>query len=310
VTFDISMQGISIGPFEIRFYSLMILSGIGAGVVIAQREAKRYGEDPTHVINIAAIGAIMAIVGARAYHVLDRDMWPYYAANPGDIIKVWNGGIGIFGAIAGAALGLILYVWWVNRSAFLRDGKLAQRIALLRWLDIGAPAFLIGQAVGRWGNFFNQELFGPPTHLPWGIPIDLANRPFEYATESHFHPIFLYESLLSLLGVVVLLYVGRRLSSWLVSGDILLFYLMWYSAERFALEFLRFDNWKFGALPTAQIIGVLLTIAAVGIMIWRHRQSKVTESSDYQSDEESRQRSASRAAMRRRRSRTGPEAKF
>ena len=178
--FEISMQGISIGPLEIRFYSLMILSGIGVGVVIAQREAKRYGEDPTHVINITVIGAILAIVGARAYHVLDRDQWPYYAANPGDIIKVWNGGIGIFGAIAGAAIGLIIYVWWVNSSGRARDGRRAQRIGVLRWLDIGAPAFLIGQAVGRWGNFFNEELFGPPTDLPWGIPIDLINRPPEY----------------------------------------------------------------------------------------------------------------------------------
>ena len=308
MTFDISMQGISIGALEIRFYSLMILSGIGVGVVIAQREAKRYGEDPAHVVNITVIGAILAIVGARAYHVLDRDQWPYYAANPGDIIKVWNGGIGIFGAIAGAALGLGIYVWWVNRAARLDRGRGTQRIAMLRWFDIGAPAFLVGQAVGRWGNFFNQELFGPPTDVPWGIPIDVANRPFEYAAETHFHPLFLYESLLSLLGVVVLLYLGRRLSSWLVVGDILLFYLMWYSAERFVLEFLRIDNWKFGALPAAQIIGVLLTLAAVGVMVWRHRQPRANHPAQHEGDGESGQRTQSRAAMRRRRSRTGPDA--
>ena len=283
MTFDISMQGISIGALEIRFYSLMILSGIGVGVFIAQREARRYGEDPTHVMNITVIGSILAIVGARAYHVLDRDQWPYYAAHPGNIIKVWNGGIGIFGAIAGAALGLVLYVWWVNRSARSSEGGGAKRIAVLRWLDIGAPAFLVGQAVGRWGNFFNQELFGPPTNLPWGIPIDVANRPLEYVAETHFHPLFLYESLLSLLGVVVLLYVARRLSTWLVVGDILLFYLMWYSAERFALEFLRIGNWKFGALPTAQIIGVALTAAAVGLMIWRHRRQREDHPSEGES---------------------------
>ncbi len=302
------MQGISIGALEIRFYSLMILSGIGVGVVIAQREAKRYGEDPTHVINITVVGAILAIIGARAYHVLDRDQWPFYAANPGEIIKVWNGGIGIFGAIAGAALGLFIYVWWVNSSGRAREGRRARRIDVLRWFDIGAPAFLVGQAVGRWGNFFNEELFGPPTDLPWGIPISQINRPVEYITDTHFHPLFLYESLLSLLGVVVLLYLARRLSSWLVVGDILLFYLMWYSAERFVLEFLRIDNWKFGALPTAQIIGVLLAAAAVGVMIWRHRQQRADHSADHQSDGESEQRGQSRAAARRRRRRTGPEA--
>lgn len=300
------MQGISIGFLEIRFYSLMILTGIGAGVVIAQIEAKRYGEDPTHVMNITVIGSILAIIGARAYHVLDRDQWPYYSANPGDIIKVWNGGIGIFGAIAGAALGLIIYVWWVNRSASLSSGRRAQPIRTLRWLDIGAPAFIIGQAVGRWGNFFNEELFGPPTDLPWGIPISQANRPIEYITETHFHPLFLYESLLSLLGLVVLLYVARRMSSWLVVGDILLFYLMWYSAERFVLEFLRIDNWKFGALPTAQIIGVLLTVAAISVMVWRHRQARASESNDGPGGD-SEQHAQSRTAQRRQRRRTGSE---
>jgi phosphatidylglycerol:prolipoprotein diacylglycerol transferase len=307
VTFDISMQGISIGFLEIRFYSLMILSGIGVGVVIAQIEAKRYGEDPTHVMNITVIGAILSIVGARAYHVLDRDQWPYYAANPGDIVKVWNGGIGIFGAIAGAAIGLLIYVWWVNRSARLSGGRRAQRLSMLRWLDIGAPAFLVGQAVGRWGNFFNEELFGPPTDLPWGIPISQVNRPIEYIADTHFHPLFLYESLLSLLGLIVLLYLARRLASWLVVGDILLFYFMWYSAERFALEFLRTDNWKFGALPTAQIIGVLLTTAAIGVMVWRHRQARADHSTDH-SDSDSGQRKQSRTAQRRQRRRTGPPA--
>lgn len=307
MTFDLSMQGISIGALEIRFYSLLILSGIGVGVVIAQREARRYGEDPAHVINITAIGAVLAIVGARAYHVLDRDQWPYYSANPADIIKVWNGGIGIFGAIAGAALGLILYVWWVNSTARARSGSRAKRIRVLRWLDIGAPAFLVGQAVGRWGNFFNQELFGPPTDLPWGIPIAVANRPIEYIADTHFHPLFLYESLLSLLGVVVLLYVARRLSSWLVVGDILLFYFMWYGAERFALEFLRTDNWKFGAVPMAQIIGVLGIVTAVVVMIWRHRRQRADHPSD-DGRSEPELKGQSRAAMRRRRRRTGSEA--
>ena len=114
MSFDITMQSIFLGSLEIRFYSLMILSGILAGVIIGQREARRLGEDPSHIVNIAVVGAIFALIGARIYHVLDRDQWPYYRDNPGQIIAIWNGGIGIFGAIAGAAVGLAVYIWWVT----------------------------------------------------------------------------------------------------------------------------------------------------------------------------------------------------
>jgi phosphatidylglycerol:prolipoprotein diacylglycerol transferase len=271
MTFDITMQGLFIGPLAVRFYSLLILTGIGAGIFIAQREARRYGDDPEHVVNLAMIGALFAIIGARLYHVFDRNEWPRYSANPVEIIKIWNGGIGIFGALAGAILGLMLYIWWQNRS---RGGRgQAAKMGLLRWLDIGAPAFLVGQAVGRWGNFFNQELFGPPTGLPWGIPIDEAYRPFLHINETHFHPLFLYESLLSALGVVALLYLGRRFAKRVIVGDIFLLYFIWYGAERFGLEFLRTGNWKVGAIPAAQIVGIIFVVASVGLLMWRHMRN-------------------------------------
>jgi phosphatidylglycerol:prolipoprotein diacylglycerol transferase len=274
MTFDITMQGISIGALEVRFYSLMILSGIGVGIFIAQREARRYGEEPDHVVSLAVIGALFAIVGARIYHVLDRNEWPYYSSNPGEIIKVWNGGIGIFGGLAGAIFGLVLYIWWVNRSRSEHHGL--PRMRVLRWLDIGAPAFLVGQAVGRWGNFFNQELFGPPTDLPWGIPIDEVHRPIAYLSETHFHPLFLYESILSAIGVAVILYVGRRFATRLIVGDILLLYFIWYGAERFWLEFLRDGNWKVGAIPAAQIVGIVFVGLSVGLLAWRHTRKHTT----------------------------------
>ena len=302
--FDISLEGISIGPLEIRFYSLLILSGIGAGVFIAQREARRYGEDPSHVVNIAVTGALSSIVGARLYHVFDQDQWPYYRQNPGDIIKVWNGGIGIFGALIGAMLGLALYVWLVNRSTAKREGRRAHRLNVLRWMDIGAPAFLIGQAVGRWGNFFNQELFGPPTDLPWGIPIDVENRPQEYITATHFHPLFLYESILSFIGVFVILYLARRFSRRLLLGDVMLMYFMWYGSERFLLEFLRVGNWKVGAIPMAQIVGALLIVGAIVAMVVRHWLSKGRPAGPSETEDEA-SRGPSRTAERRRRRRTG-----
>ena len=269
MTFDLTMHGLTIGAFELRWYSVMILSGLMAGIVLAQREANRLGEDGSHVVNIAVIGAMAGLVGARIYHVVDR--WDeVYVHDPAAVFAVWRGGIGIFGAIAGSAVALAVYVWWVNRAA--RAGRPGARpMSVLRWFDIGAPAFLLGQGIGRWGNFFNEELFGPPTDLPWGISI--AKYP-----GMSFHPLFLYESLLSFLGVIVILYLARRLAHRLRVGDLLLMYFIWYPAERFALEFLRVDNaflsadiWKIGDVPMAQIVSTLLVAASVLALIWWRR---------------------------------------
>ena len=304
---DITFQSIFIGGLEIRFYSIMILSGLMVGIFLAQRQAQRINEDPEHVVNIAVLGAVFALIGARAYHVLDQDQWPYYSQNPGQIIAIWNGGIGIFGAIAGAAFGLAAYVWWVNR----RERKLRRRghpIDMLRWFDIGAPAFLIGQAIGRWGNFFNQELFGPPSDLPWAINIDadrVAAEAPQYIGETSFHPLFLYESLLSLLGVVVLVFISRRLAHRLRKGDILALYFIWYPTERFFLEFLRSGNWKVGAVPTAQILGIALVIASIAWLIYRHRTPEDSGSEDAQEDSHGPSRSTQRRQRRRTEQRSG-----
>ncbi len=303
MTFELTMHGLTIGALELRWYSVMILSGLLAGIVLAQREAKRLGEDPAHVVNIAVLGAVFGLIGARVYHVVDR--WnEVYVHDPVTVFFIWNGGIGIFGAIAGSALALAGYVWWVNRRA--RAGVPGARpMNVLRWFDIGAPAFLLGQGIGRWGNFFNEELFGPPTDLPWGIPIDAANRPLQYLGDTHFHPLFLYESLLSLLGVVVILYLARRLAHRLRVGDLLLMYLIWYPAERFVLEFLRTDNWKIGDVPTAQIVSTLLVVASVLALVWWNRPQSAEihgAQDDYTSARES------RSAVRRRRRRMEAEA--
>ena len=300
MTFDIEMQGIIIGAIQIRFYSLMILSGMLAGIVLARNEAQRLGEPPSHVVNIAALGATLGLVGARLYHVFDQQNWAYYQANPEQILAVWNGGIGIFGAVVGAIAALWIYARW-------------NRLSALRWLDIGAPAFLLGQAIGRWGNFFNQELFGGPSNLPWAIPIGPANRPAPYQEVELFHPLFLYESLLSLLGVAVLLYLARRFgartgdaqaggaSIWrLLPGDVTLLYFIWYPAERFALEFLRITPWTAGGIPMAQWISGALVLGAAGLLAWRHLRLRPGRNGD--ADLASRR---SRAAVRRQRRRLG-----
>lgn len=302
--FDVSFQGIVVFGADVRFYSVMILAGLVAGVILAHREAKRFGENPDHVLNIAVIGAAFGLIGARLYHVID--LWSFYSRNPLQIFAFRSGGIGIFGAIAGAALALVVYVWWVNRRARAGRGK---PIRALRWFDVGAPAFLLGQAVGRWGNFFNKELFGPETTLPWGIPIyDAgANFPWDATTTMRFHPLFLYESLLSFLGVVVLLWVGRKFGSRLRQGDILFYYFIWYSLERSALEFLRSDNWRLGAVPVAHIVSAVLIAAALAaLVLWRSRPPYLESAPGAAPDRaapggdiESRSRAAQRRASRR-----------
>ena len=301
MTFSIEMQGITIGALQLRFYSLMILLGMLAGIYLARRLVRRIGENPEHVVNIAVFGAVLGLVGARLYHVLDQRNWDYYQANPGQILAIWNGGIGIFGATAGALLALGLYAYW-------------KRLDPLRWLDIGAPGFLLGQAIGRWGNFFNQELFGGPSDLPWAIPIRPENRPSDYLDVERFHPLFLYESLLSFFGVLMLVWLlwrygprlveasGVRRLAWpsprrLRPGDVLLLYFLWYPAERFALEFLRISPWQQGGVPMAQWVSGALFLTALGLLVWRHRRPWEVEA--VPGGESGRSRAAMRRQQRR-----------
>jgi phosphatidylglycerol:prolipoprotein diacylglycerol transferase len=189
--------------------------------------------------------------------------WAYYRQNPWAILAIWDGGLGIYGAILGGLIGILLYTY-------------RYRLSLLRYLDIGAPALLIGQAIGRWGNFANQELYGPPTTLPWGIPIDQFHRiaPFDdltrYPLTTRFQPDFLYESSWNLIGFILLLVLGRKLAGRLKDGDLFLMYLIWYPLGRLWVESLRPDAWRIGNIPTAQIISMALIVLAVVILVIRH----------------------------------------
>jgi phosphatidylglycerol:prolipoprotein diacylglycerol transferase len=164
-----------------------------------------------------------------------------------------------------------LAAWWYAR----RRG-----VSFARWADIVAPALFVMQAIGRWGNYFNQELYGPPTDAPWGIPIDCAHRLAVYACDvlpetTRFHPLFLYESISGLLGAAFLVFLGYRLRSWLRPGDLLLTFFVWYGVTRFALEMLREDNWTFFGVPTAQIVSLgFIAIGVVGLIL-RHRANRM-----------------------------------
>ena len=277
---DISLQGIDFGIFSLRFYSLMILLGLFAGIILGQIQAKLYKQDPNHVVNIAMLGTVFGIIGARLYHVFDQQEWPRYRENLGDIFAIWNGGIGIFGAFVGAVFALWIYTRLeskprkFHRVPFSLPMIARRRPAMsaILWLDIGAPTFMIGQAIGRWGNFFNQELFGRPTDLPWGIFIPefkVAYQAAEYIGFDRFHPLFFYESALNFLGVAFILYITRRIPHKIYAGDILSFYLIWYPIVRFSLEFLRIGPWEQAGIPMAQIVSVLMLTLGLGSFIYR-----------------------------------------
>ena len=260
-----------LGPLTIYWYGIIIMTAALVGGTIASFEAKRRGENEEHIWNMLIFVVLLGIVGARLYHVFSSPAgsnlgWAYYREHPWAIFEIWNGGLGIYGAVVGGFLGILLYTY-------------RARLNLLRYLDLGAPALLMGQAIGRWGNFVNQELYGPPTTLPWGIPIDEFHRilPFndlgQYPLTVRFHPVFLYESLWNLIGFVLILVAGRKLAGKLKEGDLFLAYLVWYPVGRLWVEALRPDAWKIGNIPTAQIISVVLIVAAVALLVLRHRRT-------------------------------------
>ena len=241
-----------LGPFAVRWYGLLITSGVIATILVSIMEAKRRGEDWEQVLNMALIVVPLGIIGARLYHVIDQ--WDYYSQNPALIFG--GAGLGIFGAVIGGAIGVIIYTKW-------------KKLSTLRWMDITTPGLILGQAIGRWGNYFNQELYGYPTDLPWAIYIDPAHRLPEYETFSHYHPLFFYESMWNLLGFALLLIVGRKLKHRLLDGDILSLYIILYGVGRFFLEGLKIDVWTLAGFPTAKWITGVTVIAAIAVMVYR-----------------------------------------
>ncbi len=263
-----------LGPLTIYWYGIIITTAILVGGYVASFEARRRGENDEHVWNMLIFVILFGIIGARLHHVFSSPAgsnlgWAYYREHPWAVFEIWNGGLGIYGAVIGGLLGILLYAY---RS----------RLNLLRYLDIGVPALLIGQAIGRWGNFANQELYGPPTTLPWGIAIDEYHRilPFndlsQYPLTTRFHPDFLYESLWNLVGFSLVLMLGRKFSDRLKDGDLFLIYLIWYPLGRIWVESLRPDAWAIGGVPTAQIASAFFIVVAAAALVIRHRNRPET----------------------------------
>ncbi len=264
--FDIPPNAVALqlGPITIGWYGLCYAIGLAVAYLVLTRLARAAGENPDLVGNGIVIISIAALIGGRLYHVIDQ--WALYVNDPLKIILPPYSGLGVYGGIVTGTLA----GWWYVR----RHG-----VSFARWADIVAPALFVMQAIGRWGNYFNQELHGPPTTQPWGIPIDCAHRLQVYACDilpasTRFHPLFLYESLSGLVGAAFLVFLGYRLRSRLRPGDLLLVFFIWYGATRFALEFLRAGNWTFFGIPTAQIVSLAFIAAGVVGLVMRHRGNR------------------------------------
>ena len=253
---------IQIGSIPIYWYGIGYALGLAAVVLVVTDQAKRMRLDTRIIGNGLLVVAIAALVGGRLYHVIDQ--WSLYQDDPIKIILPPYSGLGVYGGIALGTIAAFLYARWKG-------------VPFLRWADIVAPGLFVMQAIARWGNFFNQELYGTPTTLPWGIPIDCIHRIAAYPCETYpfettfFHPLFLYESLSGLLGALFLIWLGFHTRKRLRPGDLILVFLVWYGLVRFVLETFRQDNWTFFGVPTAQIVSMLFVIPALLILAWRHR---------------------------------------
>src|SRR6266705_12633 len=245
--------------------------GAGCAIWVTSRYVARKGQDGSRVWDMLLWVLIPAFIGARLYYVfIQSPRGPsglgHYLAHPLDILAIWQGGIHIYGAFIFGVAALLLY---------LRVKKLP----LLLYLDAVGLALPLAQAIGRIGNFINQELYGPPTTLPWGLRIDPANRiaPYNdltlYPESVRFHPLFLYEMVWNLIGFALLFWISRRFEKRLREGDLFLMYLIWYPLGRFFIEFIRTDSWFFPGTPfnVVHLISAVVVIAAAVTLFLRHR---------------------------------------
>jgi phosphatidylglycerol:prolipoprotein diacylglycerol transferase len=262
---------VQIGSFYIHWYGLIMTLSIFLGASIASRFVAKHNGDGDVIWDMLLWILIPAIIGARLYFVfIQSPRGPnginQYLADPIEILQVWRGGIHIYGALIFGGIALLLY---------LRVHKLPYG----RYLDGIALGLTLGQAIGRLGNFINQELYGPPTTLPWGLRIDKEHRipPYDdltrYPDSTRFQPLFLYEMIWDAIGFALLLWISRRFAKQLRTGDIFLLYLIWVPFGRFFLEFLRTDSWFFPGTPfnTAHILTATAVICGAVFLFRRHR---------------------------------------
>ena len=264
---EFTREGIKLGFLFVHFYGIIIMSGVVLASFLAYREAKRKGLDPELVWDLLIWLIIGGVVGGRVWHIFTPTQsaiesgltTQYYLTHPLDAIAIWNGGMGIVGGVIGGAIAMYF---------FTRKYKLS----FPEWADIASAPLALGQAIGRWGNFVNQELYGAPTDLPWAVTIDPEKRVSGFEQFSTYHPLFLYESLWNLGNMLALLWISRQFAEKLKPGDLFLTYLIIYPIGRFLLDFLRLDTSLLGGINANQSLMAVVAILAAIALAWRHRK--------------------------------------
>ncbi|HEY9845595.1 MAG TPA: prolipoprotein diacylglyceryl transferase, partial [Candidatus Caenarcaniphilales bacterium] len=243
---------LEIGFLSIRWYGLLIASAVLLGTSLSQYLAKFRKVNPDLLNDLVIWLVVAAIPSARLYYVLFQ--WDYYHQHPEQILAIWKGGIAIHGAILGGLLASLLFA------------RLKQ-VAFWQLTDLVAPSLILGQAIGRWGNFFNSEAFGSPTDLPWKLFIPLERRPGGYENFAYFHPTFLYESLWNLMVFGLLMFLFFRYPQ-AKRGTLFLVYAVAYSLGRLWIEGFRTDSLMLGPLRIAQVVSLAGIGLGVAGLVW------------------------------------------
>ena len=249
---------IQFGSISIRWYAIFIVSGLLLAVYLAMKEAPHRKIIPDDILDFILVAFPIAIIGARIYYVLFD--WSYYADQPlSELFAIWNGGLAIYGGLITGAI--VLFVFSYYRA-----------INPLDFLDIAAPGVMIAQAIGRWGNFINQEAYGKAvSHLIY-LPNVIKKQ--MYIDGSYRVPTFLYESLWNLLGFTIIMCL-RHQPRFLKQGEVTFFYLIWYGCGRFVIEGMRTDSLMFLGLRVSQWLSALLVVVGIILTIWRRRQNDI-----------------------------------
>ena len=267
-----SSVAVQLGPFPVYWYGIAYAVGLAVAYVVMVGQAKRLGHDPAPLGNGLIVVGVAALIGGRLYHVIDQ----FNACGPGgpcysqDLLKIVlppYSGLGVYGGLVTGTIAAIVYVRYLHLDFWA-------------YADVVAPGLFTMQAIGRWGNFFNQELYGPPTNGPLGIAIDCAHRVAPYTCDAYplattyFQPLFLYESISGILGAAALIWLARRKPGWYRPGDLLMIFFIWYAVVRFLLENLRTGNWRLDGFPTAQLFSSVFVLVAVAILAYRHQRPR------------------------------------
>lgn len=252
-----------LGGLQIHWYGLIIATGAFLAVLWAMHEAEKQAIDSENIIDMVLWIAPFALIGARLYYVIFE--LPFYLSHPEEIIKIWHGGIAIYGGLLAALAVVIIFCRKRNISTW-------------KMLDIAAPSVMLGQIIGRWGNFMNQEAFGAATsghflnslHLPDFIINQM------YISGHYRQPTFLYESVWNLIGLIIILILRKK--NFFKQGDVVLTYIAWYAFGRFFIEGMRTDSlYIFGIFRVSQVLSIVLFIGAIGIIIYRHKTQKLPQ---------------------------------